>query len=101
MRNSLTENYESIALIGNSPYDIKFMHYLLESQGVKGIYDSNFELLAKAYLKLNGETRLRKQFDDIDDAIRARLQAEQDYFGEFAPQRHLFEQYNIKTIQND
>ena len=44
MRNSPTENYESIALIGNSPYDIKFMHYLLESQGVKGIYDSNFEL---------------------------------------------------------
>lgn len=44
MRNSPTDNYDKIALIGNSSYDIKFMHYLFESQGVKGIYDSNFEL---------------------------------------------------------
>lgn len=44
MRNSPIDNYENIVLIGNNPYDIKFMHYLFESQGVKGIYDSNFEL---------------------------------------------------------
>lgn len=31
-----------------------------------------------------------------EDAIVARLKAEKEYFGEFAPQRHLFEQYNIK-----
>jgi len=30
-----------------------------------------------------------------DDAIKARLKAEQQYFGEFAPQQHLFEQYGI------
>lgn len=35
------------------------------------------------------------RFVEKDDAIRARLQAEAKYFGEFAPQRHLFEQYNI------
>ena len=34
-------------------------------------------------------------FDDIEDAIRARLEGEAKYFGEFAPQRHLFEQYGI------
>lgn len=32
-------------------------------------------------------------------AIKARLRAEAKYFGAFAPQRHLFEQYGI-TIQN-
>lgn len=26
---------------------------------------------------------------------------EADYYGEFAPQQYLFEQYNIKTQQND
>ena len=31
MRNSPTDNYDSIALIGNSPFDIKFMHYLESS----------------------------------------------------------------------
>lgn len=69
------------------------------TSGVTGVYKTNSNKW-EAYLKLNGETKLRKQFDDINDAIRARLQAEQDYFGEFAPQRHLFEKYNIKTIQN-
>lgn len=34
-------------------------------------------------------------FVDKVDAIRARLQAELKFFGEFAPQRHLFEEYNI------
>ena len=34
-------------------------------------------------------------FANKEDAIIARLQAEQKYFGEFAPQRHLFEQYKI------
>ena len=31
-----------------------------------------------------------------DEAIVARLNAEAQYYGEFAPQRHLFEQYGIK-----
>lgn len=85
MRNSPTENYESIALIGNSPYDIKFMHYLLESQGVKGIYDSNFEL------------------SDLDkDDILKKIAY---YFGSQGPLlidnnglRQLFEKYDIKEI---
>ena len=28
MRNSPTDNYDKIALIGNSSYDIKFMHLI-------------------------------------------------------------------------
>lgn len=37
-----------------------------------------------------------------EDAIRARLEAEAKYHGDFAPQRHLFEQYGIHlTQQND
>lgn len=40
-------------------------------------------------------------YDNFDDAVVARLNAELKYFGtEFASQRHLFEQYGI-TIQND
>lgn len=34
-------------------------------------------------------------FADKEDAIRARLNAEKEYFGEFAPQKNLFEQYGI------
>ena len=40
-------------------------------------------------------------YNQFDDAIIARLKAELKYFGkEFAPQRHLFEQYGIAQ-QND
>ena len=34
-------------------------------------------------------------FENIDDAIKSRLLAEVKYFGDFAPQKHLFEQYGI------
>lgn len=34
-------------------------------------------------------------FDNKHDAIVARLRAEREYHGEFAPQKHLFEEYGI------
>lgn len=34
-------------------------------------------------------------FKNKDDAIVARLKAEKEYFKEFAPQKHLFNKYNI------
>ena len=39
-------------------------------------------------------------FTNKRHAIIARLYAEQKYFGEFAPQRHLFEEYGIKDGEN-
>lgn len=39
-------------------------------------------------------------YSNKTDAIRARLNAELQYFGiEFAPQRHLFEEYNIGKLE--
>ena len=35
-------------------------------------------------------------FTNKYDAIKARLEAEVKYFGDFAPQRHLFEEYGIQ-----
>ena len=34
-------------------------------------------------------------YKNLEDAIVARLRAEKEYFGEFAPQRDLFEKYGI------
>jgi hypothetical protein len=39
-------------------------------------------------------------FSNKNDAIKTRLQAESRYFGEFAPQKHLYDTYQI-TIQNN
>lgn len=54
----------------------------------------------RAYIQHERNNMNLGYFVDKDDAIIARLKAEQKYFGEFAPQQHLFEQYGI-TQQND
>lgn len=46
-------------------------------------------------ININGVQKQLGLFVDKNDAIRTRLNAELTYYGEFAPQRHLFEQYGI------
>ena len=49
-------------------------------------------------------TRIQKNYKNFylgsfinkEDAIKTRLEAEKKYFGEFAPQKHLFKKYNIE-----
>lgn len=45
----------------------------------------------RAYIKINGIRKELGYFKDVNEAITARLKAEKELFGEFAPQRHLFE----------
>ena len=52
-----------------------------------------------ARIQVDGERKYLGYFASKDDAIKARLMAEVKYYGEFAPQQHLYEQYGI-TIQN-
>lgn len=49
----------------------------------------------RAYITINKKNINLGEFINKEDAIRARLRAEKEYFGEFAPQRHLFEEYGI------
>lgn len=46
-------------------------------------------------IKVNKKSKHLGYFNNKEDAIIARLEAEAKYYGEFAPQQHLFEQYNI------
>lgn len=36
-------------------------------------------------------------FDNKDDAIKTRLKAELEYYGDFAPQKHMFKEYGIEV----
>ena len=47
------------------------------------------------YIKINGKRKYLGSFSSKTEAIRARLKAEKEYFGEFSPQKHLFEEYGI------
>lgn len=48
-----------------------------------------------SFIAINTMDKHLGYFDSFEDAIIARLKAEKFYFGEFAPQIHLFEQYGI------
>lgn len=48
-----------------------------------------------AHICVNNNKMRLGSFINKDDAIKARLQAEFEYVGEYAPQQHLFEQYGI------
>lgn len=66
--------------------------------GVSGVrkivYETGTERF-RSKLIHNGIAVLDKSFENFDDAVISRLQAEKEYFGDFAPQRHLFEEYGI------
>lgn len=66
------------------------------TSGVTGVYWSNNRGKWYAQITMNNKTKSLGYYKDLIDAIRARLVAENDCFAEFAPQRHLFEQYGVK-----
>ena len=69
------------------------------TSGVIGVsWDKNAQKWI-ARIKLQQHSMYLGGFVNKDDAITARLQAEAKYFREFAPQKHLYEQYGIK--END
>ena len=54
-----------------------------------------------AQIKYNYKRYFLGYYEDFDDAVKARLNAELKFFGqEFAPQRHLFGQYGIVTLND-
>jgi len=49
----------------------------------------------KAIIFINYKNISLGSYDKKEEAIRARLTAEKEYFGDFAPQRELFKQYGV------
>lgn len=65
------------------------------TSGFIGVYWNKREGKWMAALKINGKSKHLGYFSNKHDALIARLKAELKFFGNFAPQRHLFEEYNI------
>lgn len=65
------------------------------TSGVTGVYYRKERNAWFAQITINGKTKTIKYSHDKNEAIKARLEAEAKYFKEFAPQKHLFEQYGI------
>jgi hypothetical protein len=63
--------------------------------GISGVYWRKDSNNYSSYITINRKRKSLGSFENIEDAIIARLQAEAYYFSNFAPQSHLFEQYGI------
>ncbi|PWL40894.1 MAG: hypothetical protein DBY43_07890 [Clostridiaceae bacterium] len=66
------------------------------TSGIIGVTFDNRRNSWVASITVNGKHLYLKSSKDKETVIKARLEAEKKYFGEFAPQKHLFEQYQIE-----
>lgn len=65
------------------------------NSGVIGVCWNKAQQTWKAGLQVNKKWKLHKNYKTKEEAIKARLKAEKEYFGEFAPQKHLFKEYGV------
>lgn len=71
------------------------------TSGITGVSWNTQANKWRAYIKTSEDNIYLGSFSDKNDAIIARLKAEQTYFGEFAPQKHLYEQYGVEMDSNE
>ena len=71
------------------------------SNKTTGVSFSKTEKKYKAYIAIDKKQIHLGTFEFEIDAIKTRLEAELKYYKEFAPQRHLFEEYNIGIDLNE
>jgi hypothetical protein len=64
------------------------------SSGVIGVNFADGGWVSRISSELGKRIFLGK-YENFNDAVISRLIAEKEYYGEFAPQIHLFKEYNI------
>lgn len=67
------------------------------TSGITGVAWHHVSSRWYARIQNNGKEMGLGFFTNKDEAIKARLLAEKQYYGEFAPQKYLFEQYGIEV----
>ena len=63
--------------------------------GVSKYYKTKNGVKWRAYITINNKHKEILSSYNFNECVVARLKAEKEYFGEFAPQRDLFEKYGI------
>lgn len=66
------------------------------SSGITGVSMRIDSKKWRARIKVDDKELYLGTFINFDDAVTARLKAENKYYGEFAPQKYLYKQYNIQ-----
>lgn len=69
--------------------------------GVTGVSLDKRTNFYRSYINYKGKRLELGMFHNKEDAIKARLEAENKYYGIYSPQKHLFEQYNININKDN
>ena len=94
-RNKADNRKENLRECSRSQNGMNRDIYANNKTGVTGVYYRKDIGKYSALIKDGGRQIYIGTFVNKEDAIKARLKAEVQYYGEFAPQRHLFEEYGI------
>lgn len=65
------------------------------TSGIIGVSFDKTHNVWKSFITHNDKRNNIGSYKNKEDAIKNRLEKEKALFGEFAPQKNLFEQYNI------
>lgn len=94
-RNELNNRKENLRFATSSQNNMNRTKSTRNTSGIVGVWFEEERKKWRATISIDKKEVLIGRFVNKEDAIIARLKAEKEYYGEFAPQRHLFEQYGI------
>lgn len=100
-RNPLNNRKSNFRIATKSQQSMNRNRFVNNSSGFIGISWRKREEKWYSYIQVKHNFIQLGYFVNKYDAIIARLRAEQRYFGEFAPQRHLFTEYGINEKEDD
>lgn len=92
-RNKLDNRKNNLRLCKHMENDRNKNILKSNKSGIIGVYNNKGKWVAR--ICVNKKSILLGRFCEIKDATIVRLNAELKYFGEFAPQQHLFKEYGI------
>ncbi len=94
-KNKLDNRKINLRLASNTENSINRTKSEQKSSEFIGVSYNKEKQKWESYIKVNKKSKKLGYFMKIEDAIKSRLSAEKLYFGEFAPQKNLFEEYGV------
>lgn len=89
------DNRKSELRVSTNKENSRNKGYARSNTGFIGVSFSKRDCVYQANIKVDYKKIHLGQSAILDEALKMRLEAEVKYFGEFSPQKHLFEEYGI------
>lgn len=92
-----TDNRKDKLRICTNQENSRNKSYARSNTGFIGVSYSKRDKVYQAHIKIDYQKKFLGQSVSLKEAVEMRLSAEAKIFGEFAPQKHLFDEYGIRS----